>query len=81
LPVLLYYGLVQGLSGMPFGGLLTLAGALVSRFYFEKNYADRAEWRRYATVLVAGYACGMGLIGMFCAALAMVSKAVTQLPY
>jgi len=81
LSVLLYYGLVQGLSGMPFGGLLTLAGALVSRFYFEKNYADKAEWRRYATVLVAGYACGMGLIGMFCAALAMVSKAVTQLPY
>ncbi|MFA0751148.1 MAG: hypothetical protein SLRJCFUN_001551 [Candidatus Fervidibacter sp.] len=81
LPVLLFYGFVQGLSGMPFSGLLTLAGALVSRFYFEKNYPDKVEWRRYATVLMAGYSCGMGLIGMFCAALAMVSKAVTQLPY
>lgn len=81
LPTLLFYGFVQGVSGMPFSGLLSLAGALISRFYFEKNYADRAEWRRYATVLLAGYSCGMGLVGMFCAALAMVSKAVTQLPY
>lgn len=81
LPTLLFYGLVQGVSGMPFSGLLTLAGALVSRFYFEKNYPDATTWRRYATVLLAGYSCGMGLVGMFCAALAMVSKAVTQLPY
>jgi len=81
LPALLFYGLVQGISGMPFSGLFSLAGALISRFYFEKNYPDKVEWRRYATVLLAGYSCGMGLVGMFCAAIAMVSKAVTQLPY
>ncbi len=81
LPMLLFYGLVQGLGGWPLGGLLTLAGALVSRFYFEKNYDDPTTWRRYATVLLAGYNCGMGLVGMFCAALAMISKSVTQLPY
>ncbi len=81
LPMLLFYGLVQGLGGAPFSNLLVFAGALVSRFYFEKNYEDPSVWRRYATVLLAGYNCGMGLVGMFCAALAMVSKAVTQLPY
>ncbi|MER3501238.1 MAG: hypothetical protein C4295_07135 [Candidatus Fervidibacterota bacterium] len=81
LPMLLFYGLVQGLGGWPLGGLLTFAGALVSRFYFEKNYDDPTTWRRYATVLLAGYNCGMGLVGMFCAALAMISKSVTQLPY
>lgn len=80
LPTLLFYGIVQGLSGLPFAGVLTFAGALTSRFYFEKRY-ETTTWRRYATVLLAGYACGMGLVGMFCAALAMVSKAVTQLPY
>lgn len=81
LPMLLFYGLVQGLGGWPLGGLLTFAGALVSRFYFEKNYDDPTTWRRYATVLLAGYNCGIGLVGMFCAALAMISKSVTQLPY
>ncbi len=80
LPVLFFYGTIQGLSGFPFAGTSTFAGALVSRFYFEKQY-DVTTWRRYATVLLAGYYCGMGLVGMFCAALAMVSKAVTQLPY
>jgi hypothetical protein len=81
LPMLLFYGLVQGIGGFPFGNLLVFAGALVSKFYFEKNYEDPTTWRRYATVLLAGYNCGMGLVGMFCAATAMVSKAVTQLPY
>lgn len=80
IPTLLFYGLIQGLSGFPFAGTLTFAGALVSRFYFEKHY-EVTTWRRYSTVLLAGYYCGMGLVGMFCAALAMVSKAVTQLPY
>jgi len=81
LPMLLFYGLVQGIGGFPFGNLLVFAGALVSKFYFEKNYEDPTTWRRYATVLLAGFNCGMGLVGMFCAATAMVSKAVTQLPY
>ncbi|MCS7223473.1 MAG: OPT/YSL family transporter [Armatimonadetes bacterium] len=80
LPMLFFYGMVTGLSGMPVGNLLTFAGALVSRYYFEKLY-EETTWRRYATVMLAGFSCGMGLVGMFCAAIAMVSKAVSQLPY
>jgi hypothetical protein len=30
---------------------------------------------------MAGYACGMGLIGMGTVAIAMVSKSVSQMPY
>jgi hypothetical protein len=52
----------------------------VSRFYLERRLG-RDQWRRYAVVLLAGYGCGLGLVGLAAAALAMVTKSVSTLPY
>ena len=80
LPVFLIWGYVQSVLGIPTSLLPQIFGALLARFYFWKRYG-RQEWRRYAMVLTVGFGVGMSLIGMFCAALAMVSKAVSALQY
>jgi hypothetical protein len=36
---------------------------------------------RYAPVLLAGFFCGMGLVGMFAIALALIAKSVSVLPF
>jgi len=80
LPTMLIYGIIRGLGTMPHGIFPEMIGALLSRYYFEKRFGMRL-WKQYATVLMAGYACGMGLIGMGTVAIAMVSKSVSQMPY
>lgn len=80
LPTLLFYGLVSGVQAVPAFAIPQLIGALLGRFYFEKRYGME-NWRAYAPVLVAGYYCGMGLIGMGSVALALLSKSVSSLPY
>ena len=80
LPVSLIYGFVRGLSGLPHLLIPEMAGALIARYSLEKRFGtDR--WRQYAPVLLAGYACGMGLIGMSAVAIALISKSVTQMQY
>ncbi|HJN16123.1 MAG TPA: peptide transporter [Armatimonadota bacterium] len=80
LPTLLVYGIMRGLGQLPHGLFPEMVGALLSRFYFEKKYG-RKRWKQQAAVLNAGYACGMGLIGMGTVAIALIAKSVSQLPY
>ncbi|MFH1570235.1 MAG: hypothetical protein ABIL09_19745 [Gemmatimonadota bacterium] len=80
LPIFLIWGYVQSVNGIPHALLPQIGGALLARFYFWRRYGKQ-EWRRYAMVLGVGFGVGMSLIGMFCAALAMVSKAVSSLQY
>jgi len=80
LPTMLIWGIVRGLSTIPHGIFPEMVGALISQFYFVPRFGAR-RWKQYATVLMAGYACGMGLIGMGTVAIAMVSKSVSQMPY
>ena len=80
LPIFLIWGYVQSVLGIPHNLLPQIFGALLARFYFWKRYGKQ-EWRRYAMVLSVGFGVGMSLIGMFCAAFAMVSKAVSALQY
>ena len=80
LPIFLIWGYVQSVNGIPHTLLPQIIGALLARFYFWKRYGKQ-EWRRYAMVLSVGFGVGMSLIGMFCAAFAMVSKAVSALQY
>jgi uncharacterized oligopeptide transporter (OPT) family protein len=80
MPVFLIWGYVQSVLGIPHNLLPQILGALLARFYFWKRYGKQ-EWRRYAMVLSVGFGVGMSLIGMFCAAFAMVSKAVSSLQY
>ncbi len=80
LPTLLVFGMVRGLGTLPHFVFPELVGAIISQFYFIPRFGAR-RWKQYATVLMAGYACGMGLVGMGTVAIAMISKSVSQMPY
>lgn len=80
LPIMFVFGIVRGLGTLPHFVFPELVGALISQFYFVPRYGAR-RWKQYATVLMAGFSCGMGLIGMGTVALAMISKSVSQMPY
>lgn len=80
LPVLLVYGIVRGLGqSTPHGLILEVVGALVGRYYFLKRYGTM--WRQYAPVLLAGFACGMGLMGMFSMGATLIMKSLGRLAY
>jgi hypothetical protein len=80
LPVLLVYGVVRGLGqSTPHGLIFEVVGALLGRFYFLKKYG--ANWRQYAPVLLAGFACGMGLSGMFAMGCTLIMKSLGRLVY
>jgi len=53
-------------------------GALLGRFYFAKKIG-KEKWRRYTPIILAGYACGMGLVGMVSIAVALIAKTVFQI--
>jgi hypothetical protein len=80
LPVMLVYGLVRGLGqSTPHGLILEVIGALLGRFFFLRRYG--AMWRQYSPVLLAGFSCGMGLMGMFAMGLTLILKSLARLPY
>ena len=80
LPILFVYGVVNGLGAGPHGIFPMFAGALISQFYFTPRFGAR-RWKQYATVIMAGYSCGFGLIGMGTCAIAMITKSVSTMPY
>jgi hypothetical protein len=80
LPVMLVYGLVRGLGqSTPHGLILEVIGALLGRYFFLRRYG--AMWRQYAPVLLAGFSCGIGLMGMFAMGLTLILKSLARLPY
>jgi hypothetical protein len=80
LPIMLVYGMVRGLGqSTPHGLVLEVVGALLGRFYFLKRYG--AMWRQYAPVLLAGFSCGMGLMGMFAMGATLILKSLGRLAY
>ncbi len=80
LPILSFYGLVNGTHTLPAYAIPQFIGAMLGRYYFQKRYG-KENWRSFTPVLVAGYYCGMGLIGMAAVALALLSKSVSRLPF
>jgi len=60
--------------------ILQFAGALLGRFYFAKRFGE-TKWKAYAPIILAGYSCGMGLIGMTSIAVALISKAVSSVVF
>ncbi|MEE3234526.1 MAG: hypothetical protein VX294_10195 [Candidatus Latescibacterota bacterium] len=80
MPIFLIWGYVQSVNAIPYYILPQIIGALLGRYYFWNRYGKQ-EWRRYAMVLTVGFGVGMSLIGMFAAALAMITKAVSSLQY
>ena len=80
LPILLIYGFIRGLLTSPFDAIPEVTAACLGRFVFARKFG-RAQWKRYTYVLSAGFGAGMGLMTMATAAIQMISKAITELPY
>jgi hypothetical protein len=79
-PILFFYGFIGGVGAAPTGAIPMFVGAMLGRFYFARRFGT-AKWSQYAPVLLAGFSCGMGLIGMSAVALALISKSVQYLPF
>ncbi|HEX5322465.1 MAG TPA: hypothetical protein VFW40_01675 [Capsulimonadaceae bacterium] len=77
---LFFYGLIGGVGQFPHFTIPTFVGALLGRYYFAKRFGFE-RWNLYAPVLLAGFACGTGLIGMAAIAFALISKTVNYLPF
>lgn len=75
LPTLLFFGLVRGLGAAPGALVFQLFGALFGRFYMRKKFGD--AWYKYAPVVLAGYACGMGLVAMVAVAITILTKMIS----
>jgi hypothetical protein len=80
IPTLLFYGMVGGLYTWPMFTIPQFLGALVSRYYLSRRFGPE-RWRAYAPILLAGYSCGMGLIGMTSIAVALIYKATSQIVF
>jgi hypothetical protein len=80
LPTLLVFGVVRGFGqGTPAGITLELVGALIGRFYFKRKFGDM--WLKYTPVLLAGFSCGIGLIGMVSIAFTIITKMMQPLVF
>ncbi|MCX8082002.1 MAG: OPT/YSL family transporter [bacterium] len=76
-PISLFYGIVGGISILPHMALPMFVGALLGRFYFSKKVGP--NWKRYTPIILAGYSCGMGLVGMVSIAVALIAKTIFQI--
>ncbi|MFW6162965.1 MAG: hypothetical protein ACODAJ_09360, partial [Planctomycetota bacterium] len=76
-PTIVFYGFLAGISQNAFMAFPRFLGAMLSRYYFRKRFGQ-LKWRSYAPILMAGYGCGVGLIGMTTVALKLISSAVKQ---
>ena len=78
LPTLLVFGMVRGM-GLSFPGAIIFQtiGAFVGRYYFRKRFGKM--WMKYAPVLLAGYSCGMGLMGMLAIGFSILQKMMSPL--
>lgn len=81
LPTLLVFGMVRGLGESSPGAIIfQCIGALVGHLYLRKKFgADM--WLKYAPVVLAGYGCGMGLIGMVSVSFTILTKMMSPLMY
>ncbi len=79
-PTLFLYGTIQGLVADPAMAMPTFAGALLGRYYMQKVFG-RERWSEFTPVLAAGFAAGMGLVGMGSVAVVLIAKAITMVPF
>jgi hypothetical protein len=79
IPLGTFYGIVGGISTLPHSAFPLFVGALLGRFYMAKKIGP--NWRRYTPIILAGYSCGMGLVGMISIAVALIAKTIFQIIY
>ena len=79
-PMGIFYGFVAGLGAWPHFAILNFVGAMLGRFYLQRRFGVE-RWYAYAPIVLAGDSCGVGLIGMTSIAIALISKAVSQVVF
>lgn len=79
-PAALFYGVVAGISMWPHRALPLFAGALIGRYFMAKRIGAKT-WRAYAPILLAGYGCGVGLIGTVGIAIALIAQSVIAMAF
>lgn len=79
LPTGLFYGLIGGVAALPHQALPMFIGALLGRFYFSKKFGPK--WKRYTPLILAGYSCGMGLVGMAAVAVALIARTIFKIVF
>ncbi|NQT88954.1 tetratricopeptide repeat protein, partial [bacterium] len=77
IPTIIFYGFLTGIGQSAFMAFPQFLGAIIGRAYFQKRFGE-VKWRAYAPILMAGYGCGVGLIGMTTVALKLIASAVKQ---
>ena len=75
-PTILFYGMIGGLGMNGFWTSPQIFGAILGRYYFRNRFGEE-KWTAYAPVLLAGYGCGFGLVGMMCVGIALIAKSVS----
>lgn len=74
------YGLIGGLGADPGAFLLQFVGAITGRYVMIKRFG-RNRWSRYNPVLLAGFWCGLALVGMAGVAIDLIQKSVIVKPF
>ncbi|SVD94270.1 uncharacterized protein METZ01_LOCUS447124, partial [marine metagenome] len=80
MPMFFVWGYIRAVASAGaatfFAMFTEVIGALLARYYFWPKFGKQ-HWRQVAMVLAVGFGVGMSLVGMFCAATLMISKAVS----
>jgi len=80
MPMFFIWGYIRSVASSGtatfFAMVTEVIGAFVARYYFWPRYGKQ-QWRQYAMVTAVGFGVGMSLVGMSCAALQMIDKAVS----
>ena len=79
-PTILFYGFIGGLGTWPHFAVPQFAGAILGRYHLRRRFGAR-KWQAYAPILLAGYSCGIGLVGMTSVGVVLISKAVSQIAF
>jgi len=77
LPTFLVFGAVRGLNQTTPGVIvLELIGALIGRFYLQKKFGHQ-NFKRYVMIVFAGFAAGIGLVGMAAISLVLIANSMS----
>ena len=79
-PTILFYGFISGLGTWPHFAVPQFVGAMLGRYHLRRRFGAQ-KWQAYAPILLAGYSCGMGLVGMTSVGVVLISKAVSQIVF
>ncbi len=79
-PIGLFYGVIGGAALWPHRAIPMFIGGLLGRYFFSKKFGKK-KWHSYAPILLAGYGCGVGLIGTVGIAVALIIQSVLAISF